>query len=172
MKKSACFVFFVLLSTLSVSSAIDDVQMLPTRKKLDEDQARSSDHTSVKSKQIIYSVKVNSRAFKELNNVTIKYNIYYEVSQLGSTAKPEVKSASGSHSLESLLTNKPVEFDTTAIQLNQETLDGRYYFGNGAASAAKDKVVGLWFKAFDAEGKLIGEYMNPASVATKQKWKE
>lgn len=172
MKKPAFIILVLLLSTLAVSSAIDDVQMLPTRKKLDEDEARSSDHTSVKSRQIIYSVKVNSRAFKELQNVTIKYNIYYEVSQLGSTAKPEVKSASGSHSLESLLTNKPVEFDTTAIQLNQAALDGGCYFLNGGSSVAKDKVVGLWFKAFDAGGKLIGEYANPTSVATKQKWKE
>jgi len=159
-------------STLAVSSAIDEVQMLPTRKKLAEDEARGNDHTSVKSKQIIYSVKVNSRSFKELKNVTIKYNIYYEVSQLGSTAKGEVKSASGSQSFESLLTNKPVEFDTTAIQLNQAALDGGWYYSNGGSSVAKDKVVGLWFKAFDAEGKLIGEYANPASVAAKQKWKE
>jgi len=172
MKKLTCLALTAVFSTLAVSSAIDDVQMLPTRKKLDEDKAKSSDHTSVKSKQIIYSVKVNSRSFKELTNVTIKYNIYYEVNQLGSTAKPEVKSASGSHSLESLLTNKPVEFDTTAIQLSQSTLDGGWYFGNGADATAKDKVVGLWFKAFDAEGKLIGEYTNPSSVTTKQKWKE
>ncbi len=172
MKMPAFLVLVMLLSTLAVSSAIDDVQMLPTRKKLDEDKARTSSSTSVKSKQIIYSVKVNSRSFKELKNVTIKYNIYYEVSQLGSTAKPEVKSASGSHAFESLLTNKPVEFDTTAIQLSQSTLDGGWYFGNGADATAKDKVVGLWFKAFDAEGKLIGEYTNPPSVATKQKWKE
>lgn len=172
MNKPAFLVMAAIFSTVALSSAIDDVQMLPTRKKLDEDQARSSDHTSVKSKQIIYSVVVNSRSFKELKNVTIKYNIYYEVGQLGSTAKPEVKSASGSHPLESLITNKPVEFDTTAIQLNQAALDGGWYFSNGGSSVAKDKVVGLWFKAFDADGKLIGEYMNPSSVATKQKWKE
>lgn len=150
---------------------MDDIQIVPTRKKLEEAKERSSSNTSVKSKQIIYSVMVTSRAFKELQNVTIKYNIYYEDSELGSTAKPEIKSVTGNHSFELLLTNKPVEFDTNAIQLDSAALDGGWYFKNGGSARAKDRIAGLWFKAFDATGKLIGEYANPADVKTKQKWK-
>jgi len=160
------------LSSLTFAFALDDIQIVPTRKKLDEEKARTSSNTSVQSKQIAYSVKVTSRVFKELQNVTIKYNIFYEAAQLGSTAKPEVKTASGSESFPSLLTNKSVEFDTEAVQLDNAALDGGWYFSGGGKSVAKDKVVGIWFKAFDADGKTIGEYFNPSSVPQKRKWKE
>jgi hypothetical protein len=170
-KRTFLYALAGFLSTLTFALALDDIQIAPTRKKLDEDTARSN-NTSVQTKQIAYSVKVTSRAFKELQNVTIKYNIFYEVAQPGGTAKPEVKTASGSQSFPSLLTNKPVEFDTEAIHLDSVALDAGWYYSSGSKGVATDKVVGLWFKAFDAEGKQIGEYFNPATVPQKRKWKE
>ncbi|MEI6278466.1 MAG: hypothetical protein WCQ16_03655 [Verrucomicrobiae bacterium] len=172
MKKILLVTVVALMSSLTVSLALDDIQILPTRKRLDEEKARTSSNTSVQTKEIVYSVKVTSGAFKELQNVTIKYNIFYEAAQLGSTAAPEVKTATGIQKFPSLLTNKPVEFDTTTIQLSAGKLDPGWYFKGGGKSVSKDKVVGLWFKAFDAEGKQIGEYVNPASVTQKRKWKE
>jgi len=165
-------VCIALMACLTGAPALDDIQILPTRKKLDEDKARTGSNSSVQSTQIAYSVKVTSRAFKELQNVTVKYNIFYEDSQLGSTAKPEIKTASGSQAFPSLLTNKPVEFETSAIQLDKAALDGGWYYMDGGKSVSKDKVVGLWFKAFNAEGKQIAEYANPPSVTQKRKWKE
>jgi len=171
-KRTFLYALAGFLSTLTFALALDDIQIAPTRKKLAEEKARTSGNTSVETKQIAYSVKVTSRVFRELQNVTIKYNIFYEAAQLGSTAKPEVKAASGSQSFPSLLTNKCVEFDTEAVQLDSAALDGGWYFSGGGKTVATDRVVGLWFKAFDAEGKQIGEYFNPASVPQKRKWKE
>ena len=71
-----------------------------------------------------------------------------------------------------LLGNKAVEFETDPIKLEKASLDPGWYYANGASSRAQDKVVGVWFKAFDSTGKQIGEYTNPASVAQKQKWKD
>ena len=51
--------------------ALDEVSILPSRKKLDEDKKRLDSSSSEKSKEISYSVKVTSRAFKELQNVTM-----------------------------------------------------------------------------------------------------
>ncbi len=160
------------LSSVSASWAIDDVQILPTRKKLDENSGRGEKNSSEKSKQIIYSIKVTNSAFKELQNTTVKYNIFYEDAELGSNSKPEVKIVAGASSFPSLLPNKPVDFETDAIQLGQAALDGGWYFKNGAKAVAKDKVVGVWIRAFDEAGKQIGQYSNPSSVTTKQKWKE
>jgi hypothetical protein len=115
---------------------------------------------------------VTSRAFKELQGVTVRYNIFYENAELGSTAKPEVKLAKGAETIPSLLTNKPVEIETTPIKLEKAALDGNWYFGNGASTRAKDRVVGVWLKAFDSAGKQIGEYKNPQSISTKQAWKD
>jgi len=172
MKKIIFFALIALVSGPVGGLALDDIQILPARKKLDEDNARSGSNISIKTKQIVYSVKVTNTSFKEIQNVTIKYNIFYQVPQLGSTAEPEVKIATGSESLPCLLANKPLEFDTKAIQLTEGKLDAGWYFTSGGKSASRDKVVGLWFKAFNAEGKQIGEYTNPSSVTQKRKWKE
>ncbi len=152
--------------------AADEIQILPSRTKLDSSKEREGGNTSTESKQIAYTVKVTSNSFKDVADVTIKYNIFYEVTQLGSTAEPEVKVSKGSHVLPILLTNKPVEFQTDSIKLEKASLDGNWYFSSGASSQAKDKVAGLWFKAFDSTGKQIGEYINPSTLSKKQKWKD
>ena len=163
--------FAIIIAVFSPSvHALDDIEMQPARKRLDLSKDRERGNTSVREDEIIYSVKVNSRSFKTLPLVKIKYNIFYEVSTLGSTAEPEVKVAKGSHELTDLQTNKPVEFETEAIKLAQAALDGNWYFTNGASRKVRDKVVGLWFKAFDSEGNLLGEYVNPSSTSKKQKW--
>lgn len=139
---------------------------------LDASKEKSKANTTKESKEIAYSVKVTSRAFKELTDITVKYNIFYEVSELGSTAEPEIKVGTGSHVFPSLLTNKPAEFQTEAIKLEKGALDAGWYFKSGASSRSKDRVAGLWFKVFDSTGKQIGEYINPSTIAKKQKWKD
>ena len=78
----------------------------------------------------------------------------------------------GSHPIDRLINNKPVEFETTPIKLGREKLDGGWYFKGGGEKNAKDRVAGLWFRAFDAAGEQIGEYVNPTSVKTRQTWKD
>lgn len=162
----------VLLAFVAGAAAFDDIQILPTRNKLDSSTSRGEKNTTVQSKEIAYTVKVTSHAFKELANITVKYNIFYEASQLGSTAAPEIKVSAGSHVFPSLLTNKPDEFQTEPVKLEKAALDAGWYYKNGGTTMAKDKVVGVWFKAFDSTGKQIGEYANPTTVSTKQKWKD
>jgi hypothetical protein len=169
---------FLLLAAIGLallpatSPAFDDIHILPSRIKLDSSKNHNKDNTNVESKDIAYSVKVTSSSFKELANVTVKYNIFYQVVELGSKGEPDIKLSSGSHTIPSLLTNKPVEFETDPIKLAKASLDPGWSFGNGASASAQDKVVGVWLKAFDSTGKQIGEYINPESVSKKQKWKD
>ncbi|MFA7345567.1 MAG: hypothetical protein WC003_14800 [Terrimicrobiaceae bacterium] len=156
----------------ATSLALDEIRMLPTPVKLASTRGNTKSNTNVESKDIAYSVKVTSSSFKELTDVTVKYNIFYEVVELGSTGEPDIQCRSGSHTIPSLLTNKAVEFETDPIKLEKASLDAGWYFANGASARARDKVVGVWFKAFDSAGKQIGEYTNPSSVATKRKWKD
>jgi len=154
------------------SLAIDEIHILPSPVKLDSSKKNNKGNTNVESKDIAYSVKVTSSSFKEVTDVTVKYNIYYQVMELGQKGDPDIKLCSGSHTIPSLLTNKAVEFETDPIKLEKASLDAGWYFANGASAKSRDKVVGVWFKAFDSTGKQIGEYTNPSSVATKQKWKD
>ena len=169
---------FLLLATIGLtllpatSRAFDEVQIMPSRTKLDSSKSRNRSNTTVESKDIAYTVKVTSSSFKELTNVTVKYKIFYQVAELGSKSDPEIKLSAGSHTISSLLTNKPVEFETDAIKLEKASLDAGWYYANGASSRAQDKVVGLWFKAFDSTGKQIGEYSNLSSATKNKKWED
>ena len=169
---------FLLLAAIGLtllpatSRAFDDVQIMPTRTKLDSSKNRNKSNTNSESKDIAYTVKVNSSSFKELTNVTVKYKIYYPVAALGSKSDPDIKLSAGSHTIPSLLTNKPVEFETDAIKLEKASLDPGWHFVNGASTSAQDKVEGLWFKAFDSTGKQIGEYCNLSSATKNKKWED
>lgn len=172
MKALFIFATVTVLAFVPASSlAIDDVHILPSRIKLDSSKSEKG-QAKVESADIAYSVQVNSSAFKELTDVVVKYNIFYEVVRLGSKGESDIKLSSGSHTFPSLLTNKPDKFETEPIKLEQSSLDPGWYFVNGASGKAKDRVVGVWFKAFDSTGKQIGEYTNPPSVSTKRKWKD
>ena len=152
--------------------AVDDIKILPTPVKLDTKRSSGEGNMNVESKNIAYSVKVTSSAFTEITNLTVKYNIFYEVVELGSKGEPDINVSSGSHAIPSLLTNRPVEFETDPIKLDKASLDPGWHFGNGASKRARDRVLGVWFKAFDSTGKQIGEYINPTTLPKKQKWKD
>ena len=170
--KTLIVVFLALVAVGLPVRALDDVVMLPTKKTLDASREREGGNTTVRESEVVYNVKVTSKTFKELRDVVIKYNIIYKDEQFGSTAKPEIKSISGKHKIDLLITNKPVEFETEPVNLSRESLDGNWYFTGGGNRSARDRVVGLWFKAFNADGEQIGEYANPSSVIAKQKWKD
>ncbi len=149
-----------------------DVSFTASRKRLDYSKERNGVNTVVEEKEIVYTVKATSKSFRDLTDVVIKYNILYEEEEHGSTDKPKVQQLTGKKVFPLMLTNKAVEFDTDAITLSQAKLASNWYFETGASRRAKDRVVGLWFRAFDSEGKLIGEYINPSTLDRKYGWKE
>lgn len=154
-----------------VKASSKDITFTASRKRLDHSKERDS-NTMVEEKEIVYTVKATSKSFRDLTDVVIKYNILYEEEKHGSTDKPKVREVAGKTVLPSMLTNKPVEFDTDPITLSEAKLASNWYFASGASRKSKDRVVGLWFRAFDAEGNLRGEYMNPSTVGSKFSWKE
>lgn len=150
----------------------NDVTFTASRKRLDYSKEKQGGNKLVEEKEIVYTVKATSKSFRDLTDVVIKYNILYEEEEHGSTEKAKVKELAGKKVLPGMLTNKPVEFDTDPITLSQAKLASNWYFTSGASRKAKDRVVGLWFRAFDAEGNPLGEYSNPSTVRTKYSWKE
>jgi len=164
---AACALFVT--SLVGVASP-SDVVFTATRKKLNENKTRETTESS-HSKEIAYSVKVLNKGFRAYENVTIKYNIYYETPLLGSDGDAEVRTSGGQQAFSILPPNKPLEFETTPITLTSESLNADFAFRDGSKREVKDRVVGVWFKAFDADGKLIGEYFNPSTVPRKYNWK-
>lgn len=172
MKTVMCAVLVAMSVSGMSAFAMDDIEITAARKKLDSSKDNPTAGIMTQEKAIIYVATVENTAFKPLENVTVKYNIFYEDVQLGSTAKPTVKSIKGARAFASIPRSDKVEFETDPIKLGNDSLGGNYYFTNGADPRARDKVVGVWFKAFDSAGKVIGEYANPSTVSKKQTWKD
>lgn len=170
MRKFGFPLLSLLLSSVSLM-AQDEVKILPSVTKLDSKKATGG-NVSTESKSIAYTVDVTGSSFSEMKDITVKYNIFYEVVELGEKGDPEVKMTSGSHVIASLPANRSVQFKTVPVKLEKASLDPGWYYSSGASSKARDKVLGVWFKAFDASGKQVGEYINPGTIAKKQKWKD
>jgi len=158
------------VASLGIASAAD-VKFSMDRKKLGQSSSRSDGNMSTEKKDIIYTIFIESTSFKDLENVTVEYNIYYEVVQPGSTGKPSVKTLSGKQTLAKLPSYKKVDFDTTPITMKETRLDGNWVWATGADNNAKDRIVGSIIRAHNSEGKLLGEYINPSNIAEKFEWK-
>ena len=163
-------------TSLGISAAAD-VKFSMDRKKLGQTNTRAANasgrvNRSVEIKDIIYTIVVESTAFKDLENVTVQYNIYYEEAQPGSKEKPPVRTLAGKQTIEKLASYKKVEIDTAPITMKEVQLDGNYYFVSGASNTSRDRVVGSIIKAFNSEDKLLGEYSNPSGISSKFEWKK
>jgi hypothetical protein len=154
-----------------VFAQVQDVQITATKKKLDEQKSREGGPVTVTTKEIIYLVSVQNKRFATMPEIQIKYMIFLSDEKGGSTNKPITLSHRGSETLKNLNSNASVTFETKPFKLTTEELDGGWYYGSGASGRARDKVNGVWIRAY-ADGKVIGEYANPSSVTKKNEWKE
>ncbi len=165
---------FGLLMTLVQSVAwaqIQDVEIKAARQRLDQEKARSGGPVTVKVSEIVYNITVTNKTFKVFPELKVKYMIFYQDGQPGQAGKPPEVSVTGGETLTNLEGNRSATFDTKAFKLSAAQLAGGYYWTSGADARQKDRVTGVWIKVFSPDGRVLGEYANPASVARKNTWK-
>jgi hypothetical protein len=165
--------FIVLLLCLAapiLQAQLHDVKILATREKLDETRERSGNTTQT-TKEIIYNLTIESKTFKLIPALEIKYMIFYEDIQAGSTNKARLSSVKGSQSITELQARSKVKIKTKPIKLATQELDAGWYYTSGSSGRARDAVKGVWVRAY-ADGKMVGEYINPSTLDNKQNWKE
>ena len=172
MRKSASQVLAILLViSTSALAQLHDVQISATPRKLDEQKDRQGDRVTVTTKEIAYRVTVENRAFKTIPELQVKYMIFYVDPKPGSSEKPIETHHKGSQTLSDLASNRTATFETNPFKLTKEELDAGWYWTSGASSRLKDKVTGVWIRAY-SNGSLVGEYSNPTTVPKKKEWKE
>ena len=161
---------FSLFAVATAPAQLQDVQFTVTRQKLDEQKDRSSGNTTVTTKEVSYKVTVQNRTFKTIPELKVKYMVFYEAPQPGSK---EVLEAfhKGDETITALEGNRSTTFDTKAFKLTSEQLDGGWFYTSGASSKSKDRVAGIWIRAF-VDGKMVGEYVNPTTLSKKNDFKE
>lgn len=161
---------FSFLAAITASAQLHDIQFSVTRQKLDEQKEREGGNTTIITKEVRYKVTVQNRSFKTIPEIKIKYMIFYEAPQPGTKEVVEAFHK-GSETIMTLEGNDTTTFETKPFKLTSETLDGGWYYAGGASNKSKDRVAGIWIKAF-ADEKLVGEYVNPSSISKKNTFKE
>ena len=164
------FAMFLAIST-SALGQLYDVQISATSRKLDEQKDRQGDKLTVTTKEIAYKVSVENRTFKTIPELQLRYMIFYVDPKPGSRAKPIEAYHKGSETLIDLAGNRTATFETSPFKLTKEELDSGWYWEGSGSSRLKDKVTGVWIRAY-SNGNLVGEYSNPTTVLKKKEWKE
>lgn len=161
----------LLVTTFPAFAQLQDVQITAAKKKLDEQKGRADGNKTVITKEIVYNVTVQNKRFKVMPEIQVKYMIFLEMSQAGSSEKAVASSHRGSQTLTNLASNASVSFETKPFALTTVDMDAGWYYETGAGNRARDKVNGIWIRAY-SEGKIIGEYANPSTLSKKNDWKE
>ena len=167
-------VLSVLVLTLTMASSareeMFDVAISASRKKLDEQKTHAGDKTSV-TKEVAYTLTLESHSFKPLTGLQVKYMIFYQDQQPGSVGKPIIAFNKGTATLAGLGVHETATVDTTSFKLTTTELDAGWYYTSGASGRAQDRVTGVWVRVY-SDGKLVGEYANPPGTAKKNTWKD
>jgi hypothetical protein len=160
----------VAISTSAVAQ-LYDLQISATPKKIDQQKSRKGEHATVTTKEMAYIVTVENRSFKSFDELNVKYMIFYADSQPGRREKPIEAHHKGSETLRNLSTHQKGQFETAPFKLEKEELDGGWYYKSGGDGRARDRVTGVWVRAY-SNGNLVGEYANPSTVAKTREWKD
>jgi hypothetical protein len=153
-----------------VYAAISDVEIHCSPKRVDtslpknvgEDRTVSKEHWN-------YDVTVENKTFKSLTGIEVKYVIFYKTEELGSKAEPKTERVTGSNAIAELRPHEKKSFNTNSAELNKSHLTGHWYYSGGERIKAEDTLSGAWFRVYQ-NGQQIGEYANPSTLITQQKW--
>ncbi|HEY5743045.1 MAG TPA: hypothetical protein VIS99_10940 [Terrimicrobiaceae bacterium] len=161
----------LIITCASAAAQVYDLQISAAPKKLDEQKSRKGEHVTLTTKEVAYIVKLENRSFKIFDELEVKYVIFYADPKPGTDEKPIEVQHKGSETVKNLATHRTAEFETSPFTLEKEELDGGWYYRGGGNGRTKDRVTGVWIRAY-ASGNLVGEYSNPTTLAKKKEWIE
>ena len=171
-------VFAVLFAFLHVARAGDsDLNITCEKKRMElpggAPEARSD--VDKKSEQWGYSVSVENQGFSDLCDLQVKYIIFYKHEELGVKGPGQMKTRTGTCTIDKIASLDKTSFDTESVTLTKASLvgpvGGYSYFGNGAKSSVADTLTGLWVRIYK-DGNLFAEYAYPAGLTSSETWQE
>ncbi len=171
MKTTLSTLATLLLAISSTFAGLQDFDVTATRDKVNMERGRESGNMTVTTREVRYRIDVKSRAFKPVENVEIKYNVYYEDNQAGSREPGALQAKKGSQKFDKIDANRAVSVSTDPFELTTQQLDGNWVWTSGASNKSSDRVVGIWVRIL-VNGELKQEYCNPSTLSKKADWKD
>lgn len=117
-----------------------------------------------------YTVTLANKSFAAVSGLSAQYRIFIrDDTGKGSVSQQKLKREEFTAAIPDMPNAGTYAFDTEAVKLHKSTLDGDSYYVNGARNKSEDKVVGVWIRIYQGD-KMVGEYVNPTTLATKEKF--
>ncbi|MBN8708591.1 MAG: hypothetical protein BGO12_18545 [Verrucomicrobia bacterium 61-8] len=171
MKLSLSVLVLLVLATFASQAALQDFDITATREKMGQERGRADGNTTVTTKEIRYRIEVKSRSFKALENVEVKYRVFYKDQEAGATGDGVLRSQNGSEKFPLVGAQATVTLSTKPFQLTTEQLDGNWYYDSGSGNKSSDRVAGIWVRVY-INGQLSQEFCNPSTISRKADWKD
>lgn len=162
--------FFLLLAVGNLAwagPARIEVAVVPKKESADEKRSRNVTHEATKFQ---YSVTLTNRSFADVSGLSAEYRIFVRSdSGKGAVSQQKLERQEFRAEIPALPNNGRYSFDTEPVTLKTSQLDGGWYYTDGSRSKRQDKVAGVWIRILQ-DGKVVGEYLNPTSLASREKF--
>ncbi len=129
----------------------------------------ASTSTEEAAESWVYLVTVTSHTFQDIPDVRVEYIVFATHERFGSKSEAKPERVPGSKTLGTLARNGKTSFETEPVTLKKARLKADWYYTNGAKSKAKDELRGVLVRVYSGD-QLIGEFSQPASLKTQEKW--
>jgi hypothetical protein len=169
-----CAAVFVLAQVARAGDADLNINCEPKRFENEVVPGHISNEVA-KTQKWGYTVTVENKTFKPLNDMEVKYIIFSKHEKLGVKGPAHKQHDTGTYTIKQIAANDKATFNTSTVELTKATLVGSgntyYYFANGAKPKAQDSLTGLWIRIYQ-NGTLFAEFANPAVLTTNEQWVE
>ena len=147
-----------------------DLEIHCIPKRVDQNAKMAGDGGAAVTKEHwAYEVTVENRTFKEMDNLDVKYIIFFNQEQLGVKAAATSRRQNGGFTIAALKPHEKKVFTTDSVELSKSHLVGNWIYHSGAKPNATDTLSGLWVRAYQAD-QLLSDYANPSTLKIQQKW--
>jgi hypothetical protein len=164
-----------LLAALTIGSSSThagnfDLEIHCVPKRIDQNVKQASDGGAAITKEHwAYDVSIENKTFQNLNNLQVKYVIFFSQERLGVKAAATAERQPGSFTIPAIGSHQKRTFTTDSVELDKSHLVGNWIYPSGAKPNATGTLNGLWVRVYQ-NGQLFAEYANPANLTTQQKW--
>ena len=169
-----CFAGALLLAAPHQSNAVDSSIVIEWQRKiLDSNMGKATPGQVAKSTEdCIYTITLTNNAFKDAAAMEVKYLVFVERQRAGEkTGNEHIERVTGTKAVEGIKSHQKTSVETDKFTLNQNQLAAGWHYTNGGKTSAKDSVKGVWVRVYQG-GTVIGEYVNPSTIRTREKWEE
>jgi hypothetical protein len=117
-----------------------------------------------------YAVKLTNASFAAVSGLSAEYRVFIrDDSGKGAVSQQKLKRQEFSAVIPDMPNGGTYAFDTEPVKLQKSILDGNRYYVNGTRNTSQDKVAGVWIRIMQGD-KVVGEYINPSTLAAKEKF--